>query len=285
MRYRVKKADIKYLISQIYCKFAKNNFFKGGILCYHSISDSKNKYMQSLGVKTFDEHIKYLKSRYEIISLHDYIKLIVKGLSDQLNNKVVITFDDGYLDNFTKAANILCDNDIPSIFFLNSNFIKGKFRFTSDKDYRAMTPKQVEELSNNSLFDIGGHTADHYQVSKINSKDLFEVQIVDDKKYLETLIGKKVNFFAYPNGQGSDISKNVVFFLKKIGYKAACSTFFSNKNNNKDLYTLNRLMVWPEMKVSELEMCLSGKLNYIYWIHSIKSYINYKKNNELIWKM
>ena len=190
-----------------------------------------------------------------------------------MQNKVVITFDDGYIDNFENAARLLEEYEMPATFFINSNFIKGKLKFSDDERLKGMSKLQIKKLSENSLFTFGGHTADHVKCSNILTKSEFKKQILNDKLFIESIIGKNIDFFAYPNGQGEDISYFVIKELPKIGYSAACSTFYRNFNTRKDIYHLNRIMIWPHFSSKDLFKSINGDFNYIYFVHSIKSFI------------
>lgn len=89
------------------------------ILCYHRISDSTSPDINRLSVspKNFISHLKYLSTKRKFVPLEEMV-------TSSTVNTVSVTFDDGYRDNFTTAANILSDLNIPASFFLATRFIK-----------------------------------------------------------------------------------------------------------------------------------------------------------------
>jgi peptidoglycan/xylan/chitin deacetylase (PgdA/CDA1 family) len=82
------------------------------ILLYHSISslDQKTPLLHhkvvSATPETFEMQISYLQRKYHIISLAEYISMVKSGLPVP-KRCVVVTFDDGYQDNYTYAYPIL----------------------------------------------------------------------------------------------------------------------------------------------------------------------------------
>ena len=71
----------------------------------------------ALAPSTFDEQIKYFSNNYECVSLQEYIRLREKIAKDK-RNLLVITFDDGYVDNYTTATPILKRYNAKATFFL-----------------------------------------------------------------------------------------------------------------------------------------------------------------------
>ena len=93
------------------------------ILLYHrvlpySIFDPVN---YSILLEEFIEQINYLMENYEIIPYNEISKNV-----DKKNTKIIISFDDGYKDNFKYAFPILKENNLSAIFFILSDYIGSK---------------------------------------------------------------------------------------------------------------------------------------------------------------
>jgi peptidoglycan/xylan/chitin deacetylase (PgdA/CDA1 family) len=90
-------------------------FSNNVIIMYHGI-DTKgtNPFNQKhLGIKDFEKHIIFLKKKCNIISVKDYFE--EKFIKNKIN--VAITFDDGYLNNYTNAFPILEKYKVPETFY------------------------------------------------------------------------------------------------------------------------------------------------------------------------
>ncbi|MFK8060279.1 MAG: polysaccharide deacetylase family protein [Polaribacter sp.] len=98
------------------------------IVYYHMVSNKENKTFyfenKSINPEEFRNHIKFLKSKYEIISLQEAHNLI--KLKKEMINKLVLTFDDGFKENYTIIAPILKEENITATFYLMSDFIDNK---------------------------------------------------------------------------------------------------------------------------------------------------------------
>lgn len=97
------------------------------IVYYHIVSNKKLPYYfdnKSITLNEFEYQIKYFKKYFDIINLNDAILLAKNGSS--LNRKLVITFDDGFHENYTIIAPLLIKYKIRASFFLIGNCIDNK---------------------------------------------------------------------------------------------------------------------------------------------------------------
>ena len=69
------------------------------------------------------ENLAFLKSRRTFVSLEHAVR-ILRGDASPEPNATVITFDDGYLNNFTDALPILEELEIPATFFVVSGYVE-----------------------------------------------------------------------------------------------------------------------------------------------------------------
>ena len=90
------------------------------VLMYHRIIDSDYTFWQlNVSPKTFEKHIKYISENYKVLRLEEEWSDIV--VPDQ--KYVVITFDDGYVDNYRFALPILEKYQVPATFFVSTDLI------------------------------------------------------------------------------------------------------------------------------------------------------------------
>ena len=101
--------------------FSKSASLK--ILCYHRISDENfDPLFMNIKVMVFEEMIRHLKKEYNIISFEKSVDLL-KSKDDIPENTVVITFDDGYRDNYINAFPILKKYQVPATIFITAGVI------------------------------------------------------------------------------------------------------------------------------------------------------------------
>jgi len=95
------------------------------IVVYHRIlPDGKQSVLPYISVdpKEFEKHLVFLKANFRVISLNTAVDLLARA--EQLKeNYVVITFDDGYSDNYDYAFPLLTRHKIPGVFYVTTGLI------------------------------------------------------------------------------------------------------------------------------------------------------------------
>jgi peptidoglycan/xylan/chitin deacetylase (PgdA/CDA1 family) len=132
------------------------------ILNYHRIGNADETPFDS-GVfsataEQFDSHIAYLKRRFHISTLEE--AFAVMGGESPPGTSVLITFDDGYLDNYTVAFPILRSHGVQAVFFLPTAFIgTGKLPWWDAIAYmlKKSVKKRIQlEYPEPAIFDLLG---------------------------------------------------------------------------------------------------------------------------------
>ena len=126
------------------------------IATYHRVSMRKDKWpMENLSPESFESQIRYFCRNFEILSLEQLVRDLQQGRS--LPKKAaVITFDDGYRDNYVYAFPILRKYAVPPTFFLTTSYIGGSKLFWWDKvgylvHHTTAARLEVEELGRYAL--------------------------------------------------------------------------------------------------------------------------------------
>lgn len=70
----------------------------------------------------FDRQIAYLARNYNCLSLPDAVRLLRKGRLPR--RSVIVTFDDGYLDNLTLALPILKNYGVPATIYITTGMVE-----------------------------------------------------------------------------------------------------------------------------------------------------------------
>jgi peptidoglycan/xylan/chitin deacetylase (PgdA/CDA1 family) len=86
------------------------------ILIYHRVNDDRDPFFPALTIADFRKQMEYITEKYRPYSLGDAIESIESN--DIPDNAIVVTFDDGYRDNYTNAFPILRDLSVPATIFL-----------------------------------------------------------------------------------------------------------------------------------------------------------------------
>lgn len=103
---------------------------------------------------------------------------------------VVLTFDDGYEDNYTIALPLLEKYSAKATVFVAVNLL-GQAHY--------LTEQQVRALADSGCVRIGSHTMNHARLGKLDA-DAAVQELAGAQAALETLTGRSVRALAYPNG-------------------------------------------------------------------------------------
>ncbi|MBC8060628.1 MAG: polysaccharide deacetylase family protein [Clostridiaceae bacterium] len=199
------------------------------VLMYHSIAYEKDNDIR-LPVERFEEHMKYLKDNgYYPITLTDLYEYLMKDTPIP-EKSIVLTFDDGYEDNYTAMFPVLKKYGFKAtIFVITSNI---------DKDPKSMTSQQLLEMEKFGV-DIESHTVNHEHLKEL-SKDKQLETLGQSKKDLEKILNKQINFLAYPYGE---YNKSALEAAKEVGYTMAFSTDGRWSSKKNGMLSLDRVYI------------------------------------------
>ena len=218
------------------------------IMMYHNVNYTQEARANTVSPENFERHMAYLKTHgFQVISFNDFVSRINAG-GPIPKKSVVITFDDGYEDNYQYAFKILKKYGFPAIVFLPSDFV-------NTRGY--MTWEQIKEMRESGIT-IGSHTRRHIYLPDLPMEEMRE-EIKGSKSILERQLGVTVDYFAYPIGGFSEQIKQMV---REAGYKAAAATNRGYDRFNRDVFELKRIRFSDKDNRSDyLWMKLSGYYN------------------------
>ena len=91
------------------------------ILTLHRVNDEADPFMPSLPTAVFAARMAHIARHYQVLTVEDLVERLAQGQVPR--NALVLTFDDGYRDNFTHAAPILRRLGLPATIFLVTGHI------------------------------------------------------------------------------------------------------------------------------------------------------------------
>ena len=233
------------------------------ILMYHKIVDSvpENEYERNL--TTFENDLIYLRdNNFQILSLEDLL-LIETGELELISDGIIITFDDGFSSDYSKAVPLLSQYHIPCTFFIVPEWI-------DTTDY--MTWPEVwsisEYLDNDGkkLFNIGSHTSSHpyleqsaqYFTNHQDYLNFLNTELADSKNWIVDFTGQTNIFLSLPFGDGAN-NNDIINTAIYCGYKGIRTSL----NNS---FTADEMDLFALPGISML---------FNYSIDIIENYLNY----------
>ena len=200
------------------------------VLCYHEVRPDRDDDCMNVKPEVFRRHIREFKEAgYTFIDVSDLRKSAGSSLPEK---SLLITFDDGYADNYKYAYPILREEQVPATFFVVSSTVGNNNRMTAD---------QLREMQANGM-QIGSHSVNHEPLVTMSPEEI-DFELRASREALEKLLGKPVYALAYPAGKVND----VVLDKAKKYYETAFLASVS-PDRKQTMYTLQRYGVfkWNE---------------------------------------
>lgn len=229
------------------------------IVMYHAVSDVasiQGEYV--ISSKEFESDLQYLaKNNYTTVFVEDLVNF-VSDSAPLPEKPVVLTFDDGYYNNYLYVYPLLqkynCKATISPIAYYSELYTEVD---DVSECYSHCTWSQLKEMSESGLVEIANHTYNLHACENTGRKGIGKLSgessesyisaisqdIETAQKMLEENTGKRCDVFAYPFGIYCDESKDI---LKSMGFKAAltCNSGINTLTvgETEDLYELKRII-------------------------------------------
>jgi peptidoglycan/xylan/chitin deacetylase (PgdA/CDA1 family) len=206
------------------------------ILMYHYISEppaDADIYRKDLSVSParFESHLRLLKERgYHVVTLDDLLGFLANG-APLPAKPVILTFDDGYTDNYTYAYPLLRKYDMVGHFFIISDFVN-----QARPGY--MTWPQIAEMASGGQR-IGSHSRDHPDL-KGKAVDYLVWQALGGLEAIQERIGGHPRWISYPAGSYDD---QVIAVYKSAHYWGGLSTEQGATHTLDRIFALKRVRV------------------------------------------
>lgn len=203
------------------------------VLEYHQIATVAHSDID-VSLENFKWELDWLQDHnYKTLTLRKFIRCMDKHLPLP-EKSVLITFDDGYQGVYRYALPELRKRYMHATLFLTTGSIGKK-----DKNYPRITTDQIQKLSRDYLVDLGSHTVNHDELSKL-SPDKCRYELQHSKAVLEDLTGKPCVALAYPYG---DFNQQVLAATQAAGYQVAFAGYDDAIASHLKRYTIPRIYV------------------------------------------
>jgi peptidoglycan/xylan/chitin deacetylase (PgdA/CDA1 family) len=257
------KAGAGHLLyrSAAYRRHWRNRAF---VVLFHRVDDRYPTDPITVTRRSFESFLDFFASYFQVVSLTDLLAKLASNAD--ISRNLVITFDDGYLDNWTVAAPELAARGLPASFFVTTGFI-GSDRdalWDAARGVRSewMTWDHVRGLRA-AGFELGAHTISHINLAASDRQTALR-EIVGSKTQLEAETNSAVCHFAYPFGGVNHFSPQCRDIVKDAGFSSCLSAYGGSVRHGDDPYTLRRLGItsWFQSPYQFGIECLSDAIRW-----------------------
>ncbi len=187
------------------------NQFESIVLMYHGTLIDKNQKppAREVGAELYDVPIENFHEQMEFLHKHDFWVTMLEEIKSNSEagsiKRTVLTFDDGELNNFSGAFQVLKEFEFPAYFFVTVNRIGRPGYMNWDK---------LKELHKCGMV-IGSHGLNHEILTDLDDQQL-EKELRDSKSSLEKILKTEIKYFSVPRGFWNE---RVVCTARDAGYK------------------------------------------------------------------
>lgn len=174
------------------------------VLMYHSVNQKKTHCHPELVItpRKLEQQLQYFqRKKIQLITIDELIT------NTDIESCAVLSFDDGFVDNYTELFPLLKKYQAKATIYLAPDI----------KEIDKLNPEQIMEMQASGLVEFGAHTLDHINLTKLDDKEA-EVQIIKSKEKVEQLIKQPCLHFSYPFGRFEEKHTEMV---KAAGFKSA----------------------------------------------------------------
>lgn len=213
------------------------------VLMYHWINDDLGDRLRLYGVRpgAFERQVSRLRAAgYRAISLGD-LRSHLCGTTTLPARAVVLTFDDGYLDNVENAGPVLEAAGWSATVFVVTEHMGGVNEWdlhAGDPPRRLMTWEDVRRLDG-TVFQFEPHSRTHPFLNRVDRARARD-EIVGSKKRIEDELGRAAQVFSYPHGAYDDEAEAAV---RDAGFLAAVTDVWGLNRAGDDPLRIRRTMI------------------------------------------
>lgn len=203
------------------------------VMMYHDIVPEKKVFFD-VTPQEFESHLQMIQQKgLTPISMDDLVTHLRTGLP--LPPKpIVLTFDDGYLGQYSYVYTLLKKYGYPGLFSI----------YTDKLDKKIGRPgiswSQLKEMAADSLVTLSAHSVTHPKdLTKLSDQQL-KAEVQNSKQILESQLGQEIHYFTYPEG---NFDPRVAAVAKETGYWAAFTMSDTDEGfagQSTDLFSIKR---------------------------------------------
>ncbi|MBI4683241.1 MAG: polysaccharide deacetylase family protein [Nitrospirae bacterium] len=226
------------------------------VVMYHHVSPADREL--NVYPELFEDHLRTLsKKGWKTLSGDEFL-FYIENPEDRPEKCVLLTFDDGFADNYVYAYPILKKYNMKAMLFIATDFIEDadlnrdsfvplshndawKLAFTERRSEAMCTWREIREMDKSGAFDIQSHGLSHNTPYYITDKqyEVLKEDLAGGKRVLEERLSKKIFHLAWPKGH---YDKEGLRIAEELGYRALYTTD-RGTNTSANMNMIRRLPV------------------------------------------
>lgn len=199
------------------------------VLLYHRVGYTKG-YL-TITPERFASDLEQLANQgYRTITLGQFEQFLLDREIELPEKPVLITFDDGYADNYEKAFPLLQKYNMSAVFYIITGMVGQPERLTSER---------IREMVRAGM-SIGSHTVSHRPLGNLSIAEA-QTELSLSRFALEDMIGQAVQSVSYPRGS---YNNDTLKLVEDNGYIDGFTTLHGKSSRTTHHYVLRRIPIF-----------------------------------------
>ena len=157
------------------------------VFMYHRVLPKASG--NAVSADTFRRQLDYIRARYKILGINELLAYL-RGEGTFSGPCAAITFDDGWLDNWTVASPILAEKKVPAILALSTDYL-------NDKSRSYLSRSDVEAMVKSGIWSIQAHGCRH---TRLTDPTETRQNLDDCRRMILEITGRAPQFLFWPWG-------------------------------------------------------------------------------------
>jgi peptidoglycan/xylan/chitin deacetylase (PgdA/CDA1 family) len=223
---------------------------------YHHVNPHKGD-MVTVTPDVFEGQMRHLReSGYGTLTIDELVSYIA-GETVLKQKAVVVTFDDGWLDNFLYAFPVMDRYKINACIFVVTDWVNNSTTGPSlsvgvpaHKESKSLIRRgragevilgwdHIRTMQESGLAEFYAHSRSHARCANLSAQELL-IELGESKRAIENHLGKPCPYLCWPYGEYNDAALKVA---RDVGYKAIFTTVHGVVNPGSDPFAIKRIVV------------------------------------------
>ncbi len=250
-----------------------NNYIR--IVNYHTSPEAERH--------LFQNQVEWFLERFENCDMEKMASFLRGESVFREKPGIIFTFDDGFLENYQVAHQVLKEQNATGWYMVSSGFVGQQNHQSHNGCHDYMTAEQLRTILADGGV-IGCHTYSHHRMDINDTEEILFHEIVEAKSQLQKLTGTEINLFCWCGGEEETYTQKAAELIRSAGYTYAFMTNSEVIRPDTNRFQMDRSNIEASWPISLVKFQICGLMDYRFSgkrrrVHKLTGEIDDEKSN------